>query len=383
MYCLSEKQIDYILNDISARGVEMESLQLNLHDHICCIIEQNLEENGDFESFYQKTIKTFYKDEIWEIEEETLLLLTYKNYYAMKKIMILSGTFSAATMILGILFKFMHWPGAPLFIQLGIGTSSLIFLPLLYLLKSKDKPQIKEKIILALGILSGILISLSILFKIMHWPYAMIMGYSSVFILGLILLPIYFITGIKNPENKINTITISIVIIMICGLWLTLVRSPNGSRIKYIKDTNSYLINEKIVETEKKLCTSIKKNDSTKNNLDELSVRIVNLCDKIKSSIIFCETGVTSISENFEIENHFIMDKSFRYYDNKNEEIDSLVKLIGNYNLEVKTNSLKNKIPLFYNDSDNNKNYLLFIGSNIEVLNHLTQIQLITLQNQR
>lgn len=383
MYCLSEKQIDYILNDISARGVEMESLQLNLHDHICCIIEQNLEENGDFESFYQKTIKTFYKDEIWEIEEETLLLLTYKNYYAMKKIMILSGTFSAATMILGILFKFMHWPGAELFIQLGIGTSSLIFLPLLYLLKSKDKSQIKEKIILALGILSGILISLSILFKIMHWPYAMIMGYSSVFILGLILLPIYFITGIKNPENKINTITISIVIIMICGLWLTLVRSPNGSRIKYIKDTNSYLINEKIVETEKKLCTSIKKNDSTKNNLDELSVRIVNLCDKIKSSIIFCETGVTSISENFESENHFIMDKSFRYYDIKNEEIDSLVKLIGNYNLEVKTNSLKNKIPLFYNDSDNNKNYLLFIGSNIEVLNHLTQIQLITLQNQR
>jgi len=132
MYCLSEKQIDYILNDIRARGVELESLQLNLHDHICCIIEQNLEENGDFESFYQKTIKTFYKDELWEIEEETLLLLSYKNYYAMKKIMILSGTFSAATMILGIIFKFMHWPGASLFIILGIGTSSLIFLPLLY-----------------------------------------------------------------------------------------------------------------------------------------------------------------------------------------------------------------------------------------------------------
>ena len=123
----------------------------------------------------------------------------------------------------------------------------------------------------------------------------MIMGYSSVFILGLILLPIYFITGIKNPENKINTITISIVIIMICGLWLTLVRSPNGSRIKYIKDTNSYLINEKIVETEKKLCTSIIKNDSTKNNLDELSVRIVNLCDKLKSYI----------------ESHLVLEKCF------------------------------------------------------------------------
>lgn len=62
MYQLSDKQIDHILNDIGARGVEMESLQQNLLDHICCIIENNLEENGDFESFYKKTIQTFYKD---------------------------------------------------------------------------------------------------------------------------------------------------------------------------------------------------------------------------------------------------------------------------------------------------------------------------------
>ena len=130
MYHISDQQIDYILNDISARGVEMESLQQNLLDHICCIIENNLEENGDFESFYQKTIETFYKDQLWEIEEETLQLLTFKNYYTMKKVMIVSGTFSAAAMILGILFKFLHWPGAAALIILGIGASSLIFLPL-------------------------------------------------------------------------------------------------------------------------------------------------------------------------------------------------------------------------------------------------------------
>jgi len=85
MYCLSDKQIDYILNDIGARGVGMESLQHNLLDHVCCIIEQNLEENGDFERFYESTIRTFYKDALWEIEEETLTLLTFKNYYTMKK----------------------------------------------------------------------------------------------------------------------------------------------------------------------------------------------------------------------------------------------------------------------------------------------------------
>ena len=135
MYCLSDKQIDYILNDIGARGVEMESLQQNLVDHVCCIIEQNLEVNGDFENFYQKTIQTFYKDALWEIEEETLLLLTYKNYYTMKKIMIMSGAISAITLLTGSILKIMHWQGAGFFIFIAMILSSLIFLPLFFLFK--------------------------------------------------------------------------------------------------------------------------------------------------------------------------------------------------------------------------------------------------------
>ena len=71
MYCINDKQIDHILDDIRRRGVEMEDLQYNLLDHICCIVEQNLKENGDFKQFYQNTIRTFYKDALWEIEEET------------------------------------------------------------------------------------------------------------------------------------------------------------------------------------------------------------------------------------------------------------------------------------------------------------------------
>jgi len=85
----------------------------------------------------------------------------------------------------------------------------------------------------------------------MHWPGVMYLGYSSVILIGLILLPIYFITGIKNPENKINTIAISIVMIMVCGLWLSLVRSPQGTKALGIKNTTVFLINEQIVANEK------------------------------------------------------------------------------------------------------------------------------------
>ena len=381
MYCLNEKQIDFILNDIRARGVEMESLQLNLHDHICCIIEQNLEENGDFESFYQKTIKTFYKNELWEIEEETLLLLTHKNYYAMKKIMILSGTFSAATMILGILFKFMHWPGASLFIILGIGTSSLIFLPLLYLLKSKDSQATKDKLMLGLGILSGILLSLSILFKIMHWPFAIILGYSAVIILGLILLPIYFITGIKTQENKINTITISIVIIMICGLWLTLVRTPYSSRKKEITDTSSFLINEQIVSSQKRIYDSITKNDSLESNSKKLSKQIIRVCEKIKSSIILKETGMTKISTDFETKLQFISDANFRFLRTPNKDVDSLLEFIKTYHLTLNVTPHKTKLPLSYQTNSEEK-IPFFVGTNLIVLTQLQQTELIVMQNE-
>ena len=379
MYCLSEKQIDYIFNDIRARGVEMESMQLNLHDHICCIIEQNLEEHGDFESFYQKTIRTFYKDELWEIEEETLLLLTYKNYYAMKKTMILSGTCSAAAMILGIIFKFMHWPGASAFIILGIGTSSLIFLPLLFILKSKDRHQTKDKIILGIGILSGILLSLSILFKVMHWPYATILGYSSVILIGLFLLPIFFITGIKNPENKINTITISIVMIMVCGLWLTLIISPKGMKIMRTKNTTAFIVNEKIVSNEKKLYTDFTKIDSVKSDIQNLTDKIIEVCDHIKTSIVLKETGVSIIPIDFETKELYIGNNGFNFDENQQAQIDSLTALIKNYN--SKTSSQKTATA---NDRvEFDPSYEFYHGSNIEVLNQLSQIQLIVLQNER
>src|SRR5678815_1485779 len=104
MYTLSNEQLDFISSDIRARGVELESLQQDLLDHVCCIIEQNLEAGGDFEGYYLATIQTFYKTELKEIEEETLFLLTNKNYYAMKKIMLFSGASSAIVLSACLLY---------------------------------------------------------------------------------------------------------------------------------------------------------------------------------------------------------------------------------------------------------------------------------------
>jgi hypothetical protein len=85
MYSLNEQQLDLILSDIMARGVKLESLQYDLLDHICVIIEQTLEKEEDFEQCYETTIRAFYRQELREIEDETTFMLACRNRLTLSK----------------------------------------------------------------------------------------------------------------------------------------------------------------------------------------------------------------------------------------------------------------------------------------------------------
>ena len=217
MYQLSEQQIAFILNDIRARGIGTDSLQQDLLDHICCIIEQDLEENGNFEAFYQQVIRRFYKKELREIEAETALLLTFKNYYAMKKIMMVSGVVAVLAFMIGSMFKVMHWPGANILLVLGFTGISLLFLPLLFIFKIQELPVVRDRVILGLGIFSGSLYFLAMLFQVQHWPGAKVMWITNLIISFFIFLPLYFFSGIRKPETRMNTIVASIILMAVIG----------------------------------------------------------------------------------------------------------------------------------------------------------------------
>jgi hypothetical protein len=222
MYVLNDEQVTYILNDIRRSGIESEELQLDLLDHICCVIETEMLPNKNFEEFYRSILPRFFKRELREIQEETTLLLTFKNYYAMKKVMLNGGMFSAVSFIIGAFLKAMHLPGASVFILLGIASFCFLFLPLLSILRVKEQKETKDKVVIGIATVFGILISLATLFKVMHWPYANNMWMVSLGILFFLFLPIYFFTGIRNAETKINTIISSILILTAGGLLFTL-----------------------------------------------------------------------------------------------------------------------------------------------------------------
>ena len=216
MVRVSDEQVDFILREIEARGVTIEDLQWNLLDHMCCISEDEMSETEDFDQFFQRLLPRFFSDNLREIQEETELLLTFKHFYAMKKILVISGLLASAFTLIGSFFKVMHWPGASISFVLGIGIFGIIFLPLMIALKFKDEVKVQDKLILSFGLFIGIITTFGFLFKIMHWPFANILMLSGLTSFTFVYAPLYLMSRIRRPELKFNAI-VNTVLMLGCG----------------------------------------------------------------------------------------------------------------------------------------------------------------------
>lgn len=246
MYKVSDEQIDYILIDLEKNGIDLEDLKYNLLDHICCILENEYTGSNDFYSFYENIKKRFFKDSLMEIQEETERLLTFKDYYAMKRTLKIAGLTSASLTIIGAILKTYHLPGAGISYVLGAVIFSLVFMPLMILLKFKDDESKAEKWVFTLGFILGIVASTGVLFRMMHWPYAYIMARSSITLFIFLYIPLYYIVRSKKPEQKFNTLVNS-VLMMACGglLYGLFQLHPKTSNEGAVKEQATVVVVEK------------------------------------------------------------------------------------------------------------------------------------------
>jgi len=360
----------------------MESLQDDLLDHICCIIENRLEATGDFYQFYTTVIQSFYKRELREIESETILLLQNKNYYTMKKVMINTGILSAIVMTAGILFKFQHFPGAGVLIFSGIFLFSFLFLPLLFMLRLKEKQQKNDKILLGLGSLAAILISIGTLFKLLHWPGANALGISSVLVLVLVYLPVNLVAGIRNPDTKMNTIVTSILIISGCGLFLSLARSPQSSEAQYIKNTKYYLRNDMLVKNELALISNTTRGEKTR-AISEAGRHVLESSTALKTFILEKETGEKELNEDFASKQAWLgesySENFFGESSPGNAQLDKLRSVVKKYNTfcaSHQSEELKLIPDEAVIEAEGNERVT-------DALNNIAQLQLLVLQNER
>ena len=239
---LTIEQVKFIEKDIQKRGLKNDSLISDLVDHVCCILEDELDEDTKFENLYPTIINRFFKKDLLEVEEETNLLLTFKNYYAMRNTMIRSGMSALILLVIGIIFKTLHLPGAAIILILATVLITFVFLPIFFVFNSKNSnPQ--KKMILGFGVLFGILFALAALFRVMHWPGSILLWRSSLLVATFLFLPTYFFGNIRNEENKTNVVITSLMILIMSGiLWgMTIIRKPNHLTLALQNQTHALI----------------------------------------------------------------------------------------------------------------------------------------------
>lgn len=275
---VSDEQVDFILHEIEARGVTIEDLQWSLLDHMCCIIENEMSETDNFDQFFQRLLPRFFNDNLREIQEETELLLTFKHFYAMKKILVISGLLASAFTLIGSLFKVLHWPGAGISFVLGIGIFGVIFLPLMIALKFKDEVKMQDKLVLSFGLFIGIITTFGFLFKIMHWPFANILMLSGLTSFTFAYAPLYLMSRIRRPELKFNAI-VNTVLMLGCGGLLFAMFNLNKPKTDHANKSFYSLLSselESIQMKEKVTIDSVQKGTFI-NALNELNNEIQGL----------------------------------------------------------------------------------------------------------
>jgi hypothetical protein len=108
MATLSDEQVDLILDDLRAHGIRLEGLRDNLLDHICFLLEDRLETGGDFGEQYAAVIPSFYRQDLYELEEEALFLASLKGPH----LVLSRGRFFAAVFAIVVspyLTYFLQW----------------------------------------------------------------------------------------------------------------------------------------------------------------------------------------------------------------------------------------------------------------------------------
>ena len=134
---LNDFQIGLIEKDIQSSGVYMKDLVYDMLDHICCSVEEKMQEGEVFDKAYEKTKSEFCHTGYEEIQAETKFLLTI-NSNKMKTLKNVLGITAFVLLLTGNFFKIQHWPGGGMLVVLG---SLLIIGILISMFRAKYQPN--------------------------------------------------------------------------------------------------------------------------------------------------------------------------------------------------------------------------------------------------
>ncbi len=198
------EQVAVVRQHVDRSGIEIESLKADLLDHLCCVVEVKLDRGRSFEEGLNEALKELAPDGLKELENETVFLLNSNKIIIMKKLMYTVGALSSMSFVAGWAFGILHLPGALELSAYGFLGFALLFMPLYALdyYKTNLQRALSEKWRFSLGLLSGVLMAASVIFKMLHLPvlptFFLISG-TTVFVAGF--LPFLFFGMYKKSVS--------------------------------------------------------------------------------------------------------------------------------------------------------------------------------------
>lgn len=167
---LSNDLISVIRRRIDESDITMQTLKDDVLDHLCCVVEHKIESGKTFEIALEEAFHELAPNGLDEIQRKTFYLLNSPKIIFMKKVMYSIGLISATAISLGWLFITLRWPGGRELFNYGFLAFLLIFIPLLAVSRYKVtlRKALSEKLRIIVGSLSGFIVGLSMVFKILH-----------------------------------------------------------------------------------------------------------------------------------------------------------------------------------------------------------------------
>ena len=189
---LSDTTYDVIVQRVTVTITDVQ-LQSELIDHCCCAVEELMNLGMPCEEAIDQAFLRLAPHGLHEIEVAFNNVLKPSILMIMKKTLYFSGFVATFCILIGLMFKIMHWPGATAILVAGNLSLSVCLLAILFgLLTNKTTfPRITYSRIL-FGVVGGMLVASGIFFKIMHWPGASILLVLGMFLITFIFLPIFF-----------------------------------------------------------------------------------------------------------------------------------------------------------------------------------------------
>jgi hypothetical protein len=133
----------------------------------------------------------------------------------MKQKLYILGMISAIIISTGVSFKIEHWPAAGIMITLGTLLLVLIFFPAALINNYKAEGNSQNRLLYIVTYITCFVVFIGILFKIMHWPNAGIALLIALPFPYIVFLPVFLIVTARNKNfNIYHTVFVLLLLAM-------------------------------------------------------------------------------------------------------------------------------------------------------------------------